>query len=163
MSESSKLALEFLVLTAARSGEVRKATWDEIDLDGATWTVPAERMKANREHRVPLSKRALEVLADAAGLSEGSRLVFPGTRPGRPLSENTLVKLLRECGFDAVAHEFRSSFRDYATEQTHTPHAVMEAALAHVVRNQTEAAYRRSDLFEKRRALMQSWSDFLAA
>ena len=95
VSRSSKLALEFLVLTAARSGEVRKATWDEIDLDGATWTVPAERMKANREHRVPLSKRALEVLADAAGLSEGSGLVFPGMRPGRPLSENTLGKLLR--------------------------------------------------------------------
>ena len=163
MSRSAKLALEFLVLTAARSGEVRKAMWDEIDIDSATWTVPAERMKANREHRVPLSKRALEVLADAAGLSEGSGLVFPGTRPGRPLSENTLVKLFRVCGFDAVAHAFRSSFRDYATEQTHTPHAVMEAALAYVVRNQTEAAYRRSDLFEKRRALMQSWSDYLVA
>ena len=107
-SESSQLALEFLVLTAARSGEVRKATWDEIDLDGATWTVPAKRMKANREHRVPLSKRALEVLAEAAGLSDGSGLVFPGLRPGRPLSENTHAKLLRELGFDAVTHGFRS-------------------------------------------------------
>ena len=162
-SESSKLALEFLVLTAARSGEVRKATWDEIDLEGATWTVPAERMKANREHRVPLSKRALEVLAEAAGLSDGSRLVFPGVRPGRPLSENTHAKLLRELGFDAVTHGFRSSFRDYAAERTHTPHAVMEAALAHVVRNKAEAAYARSDLFEKRRALMESWSEYLAA
>ena len=163
VSESSKLALEFLVLTAARSGEVRKATWGEIDLDGATWTVPAERMKANREHRVPLSKRALEVLADEAGLSDGSGLVFPGLRPGRPLSENTHAKLLRELGFDAVAHGFRSSFRDYAAEQTHTPHAVMEAALAHAVRNKAEAAYARSDLFEKRRALMESWSQYLAA
>ena len=163
VSESSKLALEFLVLTAARSGEVRKATWDEIDLDGATWTVPAERMKANREHRVPLSKRALEVLAHAAGLSDGSGLVFPGLRPGRPLSENTHAKLLRELGFDAVTHGFRSSFRDYAAERTHTPHAVMEAALAHAVRNKAEAAYARSDLFEKRRALMESWSDYLAA
>ena len=162
-SESSKLALEFLVLTAARSGEVRKATWDEIDLDGATWTVPAIRMKANREHRVPLSKRAVEVLAAAAGLNDGSGLVFPGLRPGRPLSENTHAKLLRELGFDAVTHGFRSSFRDYAAEQTHTPHAVMEAALAHVVKNKAEAAYARSDLFAKRRALMQCWSDYLAA
>ena len=161
-SESSKLALEFLVLTAARSGEVRKATWDEIDLEGATWTVPAERMKANREHRVPLSRRALEVLTAAAGLSDGSGLVFPGMRPGRPLSENTHAKLLRELGFDAVTHGFRSSFRDYAAEQTHTPHAVMEAALAHVVRNKAEAAYACSDLFEKRRALMESWSAYLA-
>ena len=162
-SESSKLALEFLVLTAARSGEVRKATWDEIDLDGATWTVPAERMKASREHRVPLSKRALEVLAEATELSDGSGLVFPGMRPGRPLSENTHAKLLRELGFDAVTHGFRSSFRDYAAERTHTPHAVMEAALAHVVKNKAEAAYARSDLFEKRRALMESWSGYLAA
>ena len=162
-SESSKLALEFLVLTAARSGEVRKATWDEIDLGGATWTVPAERMKANREHRVPLSKRALEVLAEAAELSDGSGLVFPGMRPGRPLSENTHAKLLRELGFDAVTHGFRSSFRDYAAERTHTPHAVMEAALAHVVKNKAEAAYARSDLFERRRALMESWSEYLAS
>ena len=163
VSESSKLAFEFLVLTAARSGEVRKATWEEIDLAGATWTAPAERMKANRDHRVPLSKRALEVLAEAADLSDGSGLVFPGMRPGRPLSENTHAKLLRELGFDAVTHGFRSSFRDYAAERTHTPHAVMEAALAHVVRNKAEAAYARSDLFEKRRALMECWSQYLAA
>ena len=107
-SESSKLVLEFLVLTAARSGEVHKATWDEIDLDGATWTVPAERMKANREHRVPLSKRVLEVLAEAVELSDRSALVFPGMRPGRPLSENTHARLLRELGFDEVTHGFRS-------------------------------------------------------
>ena len=158
---SSKLALEFLILTAARSAEVRKATWDEIDREGATWTVPAERMKTNREHRVPLSERALEVLAEAAELSEGAGLVFPGTQPGRPISENTHAKLLRELGFDAVTHGFRSSFRDYASEQTHTPHAVMEAALAHVIRNKAEAAYARSDLFEKRRALMESWARYL--
>ena len=95
-------------------------------------------------------------------MSDGSGLVFPGIHSGCPLSENTLVKLLRELGFDAVAHAFRSSFRDYAAEQTNTPHAVMEAALGHVVRNQAEAAYGRSNLFEMRRALMQSWSDFLA-
>ena len=161
-SASSKLALEFLVLTAARSGEVRKATWNEMDVAGATWTVPAERMKANREHRVPLSWRALEVLAEAAKLSDGSELVFPGVRPGRPLSENTHAKLLRELGFDSVTHGFRSSFRDYAAERTHTPHAVMEAALAHIIKNKAEAAYARSDLFEKRRALMESWAQYLA-
>ena len=160
-SVSSKLALEFLVLTAARSAEVRKATWDEIDMESATWTVPAERMKANREHRVPLSSRAVEVLAEAAELSDGTELVFPGIRPGRPLSENTHAKLLRELGFDAVTHGFRSSFRDYAAEQTHTPHAVMEAALAHTIKNKAEAAYARSDLFEKRRALMEAWAEYL--
>ena len=161
-SRSAKLALEFLVLTAARSAEVRKATWDEIDLDGATWTLPAERMKANREHRVPLSGRALEVLAEAAELSDGSGLVFPGMRDGRPISENTHAKLLRELGFDAVTHGFRSSFRDYAAERTHTPHAVMEAALAHTIKNKAEAAYARSDLFDKRRALMEEWASYLA-
>ena len=161
-SRSSKLALEFLVLTAARSGEVRKATWDEIDVEGATWTVPAARMKANREQRVPLSRRALEVLAEAAELSDGTGLVFPGVRRGRPLSENTHAKLLRELGFDAVTHGFRSSFRDYAAEQTHTPHAVMEAALAHSIKDKAEAAYARSDLFKKRRVLMESWAQYLA-
>ena len=114
-------------------------------------------MKANREHRVPLSKRALEVLDAASELSDGSGLVFPGVRRGRPLSENTHAKLLRELGFDAVTHGFRSSFRDYAAEQTHTPHAVMETALAHTIKNKAEAAYARSDLFEKRRGLMESW------
>ncbi|MDE0658252.1 MAG: tyrosine-type recombinase/integrase [Gammaproteobacteria bacterium] len=162
-STSSKLALEFLVLTAARSAEVRKATWDEFDIEGATWTVPAERMKANREHRVPLSVRALGVLAEAAELSDGSGLVFPGSRSGRPISENTHAKLLRELEFNAVTHGFRSSFRDYAAEQTHTPHAVMEAALAHTIKNKAEAAYARSDLFEKRRALMESWAKYLAS
>ena len=160
-SASSKLAFEFLVLTAARSGEVRNATWDEVDVDGGVWTLPAERMKANREHRVPLSGRALEVLAEAAGLSEETSLVFPGTRQGRPISENTHSKLLRELGFDAVTHGFRSSFRDWASERTHTPHAVMEAALAHTVRNRVEAAYARSDLFEKRRELMERWAEYL--
>ena len=161
-SASSKLALEFLVLTAARSAEVRKATWDEIDIEGATWKVPAERMKANREHRVPLSGRAVKVLDEAAELSDGTQLVFPGVRPDRPLSENTHAKLLRELGFDAVTHGFRSSFRDYAAEQTHTPHAVMEAALAHRIKDKAEAAYARSDLFEKRRTLMESWARYLA-
>ena len=119
-------------------------------------------MKANREHRVPLSGRALEVLAEAADLSEGTGLVFPGVRRGRPLSENTHAKLLRELGFDAVTHGFRSSFRDYAAEQTHTAHAVMEAAPAHSIKDKAEAAYARSDLFERRRSLMESWAQYLA-
>ena len=160
-SSSSKLALEFLILTAARSGEVRKAVWDEMDVDGAVWTLPAERMKANRQHRVPLSSRAVAVLEDAAQLSDGGALVFPGTRAGRPLSENTHSKLLRELGFATVTHGFRSSFRDWAAEQTNAPHAVMEAALAHTIRNKVEAAYARSDLFEKRRALMEAWATYL--
>ena len=150
------------MLTAARSAEVRKATRDEIDFEGATWTLPAGRMKANREHRVPLSGRALEVLAGAVEMSDGTGMVFPGLRRGRPLSENTHAKLLRELGFDAVTHGFRSSFRDYAAEWTHTPHAVMEAALAHTIRNKAEAAYARSDLIEKRRELMESWARYLA-
>lgn len=160
-SSSSKLALEFLILTAARSSEVRKATWEEMDVEGAMWILPAERMKVNREHRVPLSGRAREVLGEAAGLSDGDGLVFPGARPGRPLSENTHAKLLRELGFNAVTHGFRSSFRDYAAEQTHAAHAVMEAALAHTIKDNAEAAYARSDLFEKRRVLMESWAEYL--
>ena len=161
-SASSKLALGFLILTAARSGEVRRATWNEIDLGGAVWTLPAERMKANREHRVPLSSRAIAVLEEATELSDGGGLVFPGTRaPGRPLSENTHSKLLRELGFATVTRGFRCSFRDWAAEQTNAPHAVMEAALAHAIRNKVEAAYARSDLFEKRRALMETCSQSL--
>ena len=103
------------------------------------------------------------MLQEAAELSDGSGLIFPGARAGRPLSKNTHAKLLRELGFDAVTQGFRSSFRDYAAEQTHTPHAVMEAALAHVVKDKAEAAYARSDLFEKRRALMEAWAQYLAA
>ena len=160
-SASCKLALEFLILTAARSGEARKAIWDEIDLGGAVWTLPAERMKANREHRVPLAARAVAVLNEAAELSDGGGLVFPGTRPGRQLSENTHSKLLRKLSFATVTHGFPSSFRDWAAEQTNAPHAVMEAALAHTIRNKVEAAYARSDLFEKRRALMEAWAAYL--
>ena len=129
-SASLKLALEFPVLTAARSAEVRKTTWDKIDVEGAAWTLPAERIKANREHRVPLSRRACDVLAEAEDLLDGSGLVFPGARRGRLLSENTHAKLLRELGFDAVTHGFRPSFHDWASERTHTPRAVMEAAVS---------------------------------
>ena len=158
---SVKLAFEFLVLTAARSGEVRLATWDEIDRDAKTWTVPASRMKAGREHRVPLSKRTLAILDEVQALSDGSGLVFPGTRTGKPLSDMTLSKLMRDLDLDAVPHGFRSSFRDWAAECTNAPRDVMEAALAHTVRDKVEAAYNRTDLFERRRALMDQWASYL--
>lgn len=126
------------------------------------WTLPARRMMANREHRVPLSAPALEVLAVAGELSDGSGLVFPGSRPGRPLSEHTHAKLLGELRFDAVTHAFRSSFRDWASDQTRAPHAVMGAAPAHAITNAAEAAYARSDLFDRRRKLMEAWAAYLA-
>ena len=145
-----KLAFGFLVLTAARFGEVRLATWDETDLDAGVWTIPAARMKAKRDHRVPLSVRALAILHDVQRLSEGTGLVFRSLR-GKPLSNTTLSKLTKELGIAAVPHGFRSSFRDWPAERTSTPREVIEAALAHTVQNPTEAAYARSDLFERRR------------
>ena len=158
---ASVLAFEFLVLTACRSGEVRLARWDELDLEAAVWTVPALRTKAGREHRVPLSGRALEVLQEARELVDGSGLVFPSPT-GKPLSSGALSKLLRGLGIEAVPHGFRSSFRDWAAECTDTPHAVMETALAHVIKNRAEAAYARSDLFERRRVLMDDWARYVA-
>ena len=127
-----RLAFEFLVLTAARSGEAREARWDEIDRDGAVWTIPAGRMKNGREHRVPLSARALEVLDDARELADADAWVFPSPT-GRALHQSTLSGLMRDLDIAAVPHGFRSSFRDYAAERTHSPHAVMEAALAHTI------------------------------
>ena len=157
---TTKRAFEFLVLTAARSGEVRLATWDEMDLDAGVWTIPAVRMKAKRDHRVPLSGRALAILHDLQRLSDGTGLVFRSLR-GKPLSNMTLSKFTKELGIAAVPHGFRSSFRDWAAEQTNTPREVVEAALAHTVQNPTEAAYARSDLFERRRRLMDEWAAYL--
>ena len=157
---AAKLAFEFLVLTAARSGEVRLAQWTEIDTVGAVWTVPAERTKANREHRVPLSPRAIEILDAARGLVDGCGLVFPSPR-GKPLSDMTLSKLLKEQGVKAVPHGFRPSLRDWAAEATDHPREAAEAALAHQVRDRVEAAYARSTLFERRRLLMNDWSSYL--
>ena len=159
---ATKLLFEFMVLTCARSGEVRMATWDEVDVDAATWTVPAERMKAGKEHRVPLPKRCVAILREAEALRRASPLLFPSMK-GKTISDATVGKLLRQQGVDATAHGFRSTFRDWAAEQTDTPHAVMEAALAHTIPNAAEAAYARSDLLAKRRELMQRWSDFVAA
>ena len=155
-----KLAFEFLVLTATRSGEARGAVWAEIDLGERVWTIPADRTKGNREHRVPLSRRAVEILDEAHVLGRGSKLVFPSVR-GKPLGVTVLSKLLKTLKIEAVPHGFRS-FRDWAAEETDHPREVAEAALAHKVRNPIEAAYRRTDLFERRRRLMNDWSAYLA-
>ncbi len=159
---AARLAFEFLVLTAARWSEVRWAEWAEIDRSGRVWTVPARRAKTNRRHRVPLCGRALEILEAAQALEEtASPLVFTHGG-GRPLHDSQLRRLLRELGIAAVPHGFRSSFRDWAGEETDHPREVIEAALAHVVRNRVEAAYARSDLFERRRTLMDDWARYLA-
>jgi integrase len=159
----TKLALEFLVLTATRSGEVRLAAWSEVDLGAAEWAIPGERMKMKRNHRVPLSARAVEVLRAAQALGDGSGLVFPGTRRGRPLSDMTLSKLVKELGFDVDVHGFRTSFRTWAQEKTNFPREIAEAALAHAVGDAVEQAYARSDVFEKRRKMMEAWAGYLAA
>ncbi len=154
-----KLAFEFLVLTAARSGEVRLATWDEIDTTDHVWAIPATRMKMKRDHRVPLCGRAVEVLDAARTLGDGP-LVFPAP-DGRRLGIQQFRRLVERCGIACVPHGFRSSFRDWAAEETDHPREVIEAALAHVVQNQVEAAYARSDLFERRRRLMNDWEAYL--
>ena len=155
---TTKLALEHLVLTATRSGEVRGARWDEIDLDAAVWTVPAQRTKTNKAHRVPLSRRALDVLTDAHAYADASGLVFPSAT-GRQLSDSTMSKLLRELDIAAVPHGFRSSFRSWCAE-TGTPREVAEAALGHIVKG-VEGAYQRSDLLDARRDLMNQWAAHL--
>lgn len=156
--------LEFTILTAARSGEAYGARWREIDLDAMVWTIPAARMKAAREHRVPLSPRAAELLKELKPLrhpDESEGFVFPGRKAGRPQSVMAMEMLLRrmEAG-DVTVHGFRSSFRDWAGECTHFPREVAEAALAHVVGDETERAYRRGDALEKRRALMDAWAGY---
>ena len=159
---AARLALEFLVLTAARWGEVRWAEWEEIDRSGRVWIVPARRAKTNRRHRVPLCGRALEILEAAQALGEGAGPLVFTHGGGRPMHDSQLRRLLRELGIAAVPHGFRSSFRDWAGEETDHPREVIEAALAHVVRNRVEAAYARSDLFERRRLLMDDWARYLA-
>jgi integrase len=154
-------ALDFLILTAARTGEVLGARCREIDMAARIWTIPAARMKAGREHRVPLSDRAVEILAELEPIRT-SEYVFPGLRRGSPLSSMALVAVLRRMRVDATVHGFRSAFRDWAGEGTHFPREIAEAALAHVVGDQTERAYRRGDALEKRRALMTAWASFLA-
>jgi integrase len=157
-------ALEFAVLTAARSGEVLGARWPEIDLDAAVWTVPKARMKAGREHRVPLAPAAVAVLRDLLPLrTAADALVFPGQRDLRALSINAMTKVLRRMGRgELTVHGFRSTFRDWAGEDTRHPREVVEAALAHRVGDKAEQAYARGDLFAKRRRLMEDWAEHCA-
>lgn len=156
-----RLALEAAILTAARSGEIRGATWAEIDLESGLWTIPAERMKAKREHVVPLSQAALSAFKRAAALkTAGHKFVFHGNKRDKPMSDMTLTKVLRDLKQPFTAHGFRSSFRDWVSEETDFPGDVAEAALAHMVSNKTEAAYRRGKLLDKRRRLMDAWGSY---
>ena len=154
------LALEFTILTAARSGEVIGATWAEVDLDKAIWTIPADRMKAAKEHRVPLSPRAVAILEGLQPL--GSEYLFPGAKGGK-LSGMAMGMLMRRMKVDATVHGFRSGFRDWAAECTGYAHEVAEMALAHTIENKVERAYRRGDLFDKRRRLMDDWATYCAS
>ncbi len=151
-------ALGFTILTAARSGETRGMTWGEVDLGSATWTIPAERMKAGKEHRVPMSKAALALLGPRRADDE---LVFESeARPGKPISDMSMTAVLRRMKYDGITvHGFRSTFRDWAGETTGFPREVIEAALAHGIKDKAEAAYARSDLFDKRRLLMEAWAN----
>lgn len=156
------LALQFTILTAARSGEVRGMTWDEVNLDDAVWIIPGERMKAGRDHRVPLSTHAKAILTTMEELKLGdTNVVFPGIRDRKPLSDMTLTAVLKRMErTDITVHGFRSTFRDWAAEVTHYPREMAEMALAHTVSDQVEAAYRRGDMFEKRRKMMADWDAF---
>jgi integrase len=156
------LAFAFCIFTAARTSEVLLATWDEFDLASATWTIPAGRMKMSRSHRVPLSSQALQVIAAAKAEVYSPPYVFPGARQGRPLSNMVFLTTLKRMGVSSVTpHGFRSTFRDWAAECTDHPGEVAEACLAHAIGDKVEAAYRRTDLFDRRRLLMQQWADFL--
>ena len=157
----SARCLEFTILTAARTSEAIKARPEEFDLDNATWTIPASRMKAQKEHRVPLSPRAVEILREM--LKQEQDYVFPSTGKREPISNMAMLTLLDRMQVEVTVHGFRSSFRDWAAERTAFPHEVSEMALAHTIGNAAEAAYRRGDLFEKRRKMMDAWSDFINA
>ena len=161
IGETAKLAFEFLILTAARTGEVLGARRSEFDLANGTWTIPAARTKTRREHRVPLSPRAVEIINGARQLSRDSEFVFPGRSVRRPLGNMTFLVALQRMKVDVTAHGFRSTFRDWAAECSHFPREVAEMALAHTVANKVEAAYRRGDLLEKRRELMAAWAAYI--
>lgn len=156
-----RLALEALILTAARSGEIRGACWSEIDLNAALWSIPAERMKMGRVHHVPLSTEAIEVFRRAATFRiPCSDLVFPGQRLKMPLSDMTLLKVIRDMEAGVTVHGLRSAFRDWTAEGTSFPGEVAKAALAHAIPNKVEAAYRRTDFLAKRRQMMTEWGAF---
>jgi integrase len=156
-----RVALEALILTSARSGEIRGAAWQELDLDAALWSIPASRMKMGRAHNVPLSAEAVAVFERAKSFKAGaSDLVFPGQNVKKPLSDMTLLKILRDMELAVTVHGFRSAFRDWVAEQTDYSGEIAEAALAHTVANKVEAAYRRTDFLDKRRLLMRDWGAF---
>ena len=157
---TTRLAFEFLILTATRSGETRGAVWSEFDLDGAVWTIPKKRMKARRDHRVPLGERCLDILRQARTLNPHGLLVFEGTKRGQPLSDMTFTKLLRDAGLGgrATAHGFRSTFKTWCAEFAKASDDVSEAALAHTIRDRVKAAYLRTDFFDVRRPLMETWA-----
>jgi integrase len=164
---NSAQALKFLILTACRSGEVLNAVWDEIDIENKTWTIPARRMKAGTEHRIPLTDKIIGILESLPRLSD---FVFAGNRHGRPLSGMAMLTMMRKMGYIKggqhpayVPHGFRSSFRDWCEEQSSAPHGVIERALAHTIPNATERAYNRGDLFDKRRSLMEAWGNYVCA
>lgn len=159
---STIACFEFMTLTATRSNEARSAQWDEIDVDAGVWEIPAQRMKMQRPHRVPLSSRAIEILELAKTMTGGHGLIFPTAR-GKAMSDNTMSKLLREQGIGCVPHGMRTSFRIWSAEMTNIPREICELALAHVNSDKVEAAYQRSDLYTKRAKLMQSWSSYLAS
>lgn len=154
-------AMELLILTATRTSEAIGACWNEIDLEAGRWTIPGERIKAGKTHQIPLSEPALALLRRLRLLRVGE-YVFPGLRPGKPLSNMAMLKLLERMGrrYEITTHGFRSTFRDWAAEQTGHPGEVVEMALAHTIENKVEAAYRRGDLFEKRRLLMRDWGKY---
>lgn len=156
----SKLAFELLILTATRTSEVRLAEKSEFDLSEKLWTIPAERMKAKRIHRVPLTDRMIEIFEEASQFAGTSRFLFPGLSLEKPLSNMVFLKILERMNVSVTAHGFRSSFRDWASETTSFPRDVVEMALAHTIENKVEAAYRRGDLLDKRRELMSAWNDF---
>jgi integrase len=157
----AKLSFEFLILTATRTSETLLARWEEIDFKNALWTIPEDRMKAGRPHRVPLTDRCIEILHIAKNVSAGSRLVFPGRNIDRPQSNMVFLKMINAIKSPTTAHGFRSSFRDWAAETTAFPRELAEMALAHAIENKVEAAYRRGDLLEKRREMMAEWTAFV--
>lgn len=165
-SETSRLGLELLILTALRTNELRLAEWREINWDKATWTIPAERQLKKKKpspHIVPLALRCLEILSRLQTISNGGRHIFPGQKPDKPVSDMTFLMTLRRLGFSVTNHGFRSSFRDWASEETNHRNEVIEKSLAHEIPNKVEAAYRRGDLLTKRRALLCDWSDFVTS
>ncbi len=158
---TTKLGLEFLILCTARSGEMRLAEWSGVDLDARLWTIPAERMKMGKPHTVPLTERACAILRDAKLYSDGSPLIFPGAKRGRPMSDMTPRKLMADLGSAYVPHGFRSTFRDWCNEVARAPREVAEMCLAHNIGNAVERAYSRSDFLERRRELIEAWGEYV--